>query len=463
MNYKTLIATAILATSGAASAAIETIASENSVYPLDTTLVTNVNDLGQSNLSISTRVGQGKAVDANAQINDLKPQYISYGRGVGKIPGEKGCEAPATENDWGLCYVPCEADFKGVGPMCHGKFDKEVIGKRLQEIQAKHGSKSGFAGDKPVFSTDIMFHKAMCTSFIPQGLIPAGAPLSSEIAGLTNLAGLLNMTNQGWAKLTGLINGKINGAIQESAAKTLGNSAIASALELVLFDFKFNANCDSDAAANTLTASVSLDTSVTINADTKIFDPVLHQVSTMPGGAIPGVANVSIYELIPFRVYGTIAFTAGANTEFKAVYDNNNQVFSPAKVVFNGATATGKTQVANNTQFSITPAIDLGLGLEAYLRIPSMVEAIPDILQLGANMNLNVFKWSLPFVLSEQLGNGGERPVVLSQEKSLRSILKAGDGNLKPFFRLFGKAINVFGDKANIKWEAFHSVRHLVI
>ena len=47
-------------------------------------------------------------------ISCVKP---SYGRGAGTIP--EGCDN-GKENDAGLCYPPCDKNFKGVGPVCWG-------------------------------------------------------------------------------------------------------------------------------------------------------------------------------------------------------------------------------------------------------------------------------------------------------------------------------------------------------
>jgi hypothetical protein len=57
-------------------------------------------------------------------------------------------------------------------------------------------------------------------------------------------------------------------------------------------------------------ARLTFEPSITVQVQTKLFDTALHNLS----GVDMGIMGVSIYELIPFRIYGTIGATMSVPT-----------------------------------------------------------------------------------------------------------------------------------------------------
>lgn len=476
MKLKHLTAAVLLSSAVTAHASVESVDTKDTIYPVNNKVVTETSASGQSVLSISSRVKEPAAVRSTNETFNASPRHFSYGRGIGRIPTGGVCSALTSEKDWGLCYKPCVSPFKGVGPMCHaGPFTKQQvldlgIEDKLGEIKREKAKKNKvLSGTKPIFTTDINFHNALCTNFIEGKVLPYDSTSPVKDA---NLAGVINLSNKLWGKITGKINGEINGAIngaiKESISGDSALSSVVSALELVLLDFSVDAEC-ADTADKRI-ASFAVNSSVTVGIDSKIFDSALHQVSTISGtgASIPGVANLTIYELIPFRIYGNIALTTGLNSKVKAEYVRNNPLTKVEyKRIFVNGKLTDKAvrverTVANTTEFNIEPSTGLGLGLRAYLRIPSMLDFIPDVLQLGANFDLNVIKWAMPYTFTENLTQGANMTLVSQKDDRLLSILKSGDGSLIPFFKLFGIKINIFGNKANVEWNGYESIREIV-
>lgn len=478
MKLKHLTAIFLLGTSLAGHASVETINTKDTVYPVTNKVVTEESNemTGRSVLSISSRVGTPQAVPTKKSFNS-KPRLFSYARGIGKIPTNGSCPTPTTEKDWGLCYKPCVSPFKGVGPMCHaGPFTKdEVLALGLEEKigkirQEKADARKTISGNKPVFTTDIDFHNALCTNFIEGKVLPYDSNSPYKDA---NFAGVINLSNKLWDKLTGEVNGAINKAINDSIASSIkGDSALSSvvsALELILLDFKVNADCAD--TADKKVASFGVDSSVTLSVDSKIFDSALHQVSTISGtgASIPGVANLTIYELIPFRLYGNVALTTGLSTKAKAEYLNSTPLTKVEyKRIFVNGKLTDKAvrverTVANTTEFDIEPSTGLGIGMRAYFRIPSMLDMIPDILQVGANFDLNIIKWAMPYTFAETLQAGTAPDTLVStKQDKLLSTLSSGDGSLIPFLKVLGIKIKVFKKKHQAKWDGYESIREIV-
>ena len=58
-------------------------------------------------------------------------QKGTYDRGVGSIPSSCGA---SKENQAGLCYAKCDADFVGVGPVCFREIDPATLAARAREL-----------------------------------------------------------------------------------------------------------------------------------------------------------------------------------------------------------------------------------------------------------------------------------------------------------------------------------------
>lgn len=441
---------------------------EKTPYPVQSNFLADKQELGTTSFSIRSDIGEaeGKNGSNNVVNPKLTPRYISYGRGIGKIPNKGQCEAPATENDWGLCYVPCKAGFTGVGPMCHGKFSQDTVKSQLKAIQKALG-KGPIKGDKPKFVTDVQFNNVLCSKFsIDKVYKPGEAPANFNGTTFAKIISIVGDTSG--KAISGAINKAINSKINTALKDAL---VIPAAFEVVLFDFGAGAKCESDKIKNSRTAQLNFDASVTVQADSRGFDEAIHAASG-PLVSVPGVVNISVYELIPFRIYGDIGVTAGAKFNVKAEYLNNplQSIYKETKVTVKNKkgqqiTTTGKIQVANTTQFEVTPHIGVALGIDTYLRLPSIVSFLPDLLQLGVNFDLNVVNWSLPYIYKETLNKDVSTDLIQSSDKeqSLQSVLTSGDGSVKPFFKVFGIALNVFNKKHMKSWKGYKSVRDFVL
>lgn len=441
---------------------------EKTAYPVDSNFLIDTQEIGTTSFSIRSNVGEAENTNRSNKVDNpkLTPKYISYGRGVGKIPNNSNCEAPTTENDWGLCYEPCKAGFTGVGPMCHGKFSQDTVSSQLQSIQTALG-KGPIKGDKPTFVTDVQFNNVLCSKFsIDKVYKPGEAPASFNGTTFAKIISVIGDTTGSAIsdKINESINSKINAALKDAIV-------IPAAFEVVLFDFSAGAKCESDTVRNSHTASLNFDASVTVQADSRGFDEAIHAASG-PLVSVPGVVDISVYELIPFRIYGDIGVTAGAGFEVSAEYLNNplESVYKATQFTVkdqNGqqSIVTGKTQVANTTQFNVTPKIGLALGIDTYLRLPSFVSFLPDLMQLGVNFDLNVVEWSLPYIYKETLNKEASTDLVISSNKehALQSVLESGNGSIKPFFKILGIALKVFNKEHSLEWEGYKSVRHFVL
>ena len=111
----------------------------------------------------------------------------------------------------------------------------------------------------------------------------------------------------------------------------------------VLFDFSADARCEDNSQVSK--ASLAMNPSVTVKVSTSLFDPVLHNLS----GVDLGIMRVSIYELIPFRIYGTVGTTVSAPLALESQIDRS----LPALVVEN-------QQYATRSAFNATLALIYG-------------------------------------------------------------------------------------------------------
>ncbi|WP_430460314.1 hypothetical protein ACQUQU_13960 [Thalassolituus sp. LLYu03] len=341
-------------------------------------------------------------------------------------------------NEAGLCYEPCADTFTGVGPLCIGQFDGSS-GEALlaQQLDAQHeaasaGAASGgialSADEAPKLRTHVIFTPIMCSLDALDGafgVLPDPARL-----------GAMAVDAAGDAVL-----GAISDAIPASSG---GVSYLPSLADTVLFDFSADAHCADDGVV--ATAGLSMDPSVTVKVSTRMFDPALHNLA----GVDLGIMQVSVYELIPFRIYGTVGTTFSANTELTSEIDR-----TLPKLLVEGQ------QYATRTRLSTEPAMDLWLSSEAYIRITSLFSFIPDLLQLGAEFKLHVLDVAMPYVVEEGL-RGNEGGFELYRQEQLNSELSSGHGYVDTFLRVFGIETNAFGDDADIEWSGYEQQDELL-
>lgn len=325
--------------------------------------------------------------------------------------------------------------------------------------------KSNIAGIQPTFSTDVKFHKFVCgtdavkiighitkmSEFFGAAKNKTGVTLDTNKSLLENGASAISSgikVDQFNSDLNSKITKGLSTSLTQSTGKqnVFGLNAInaetvkdgitnaaqvtAQAFNIVNFSLTPKATCTDTATEKV--AQFDINAGVTLKLDTRIFDPAIHAASGVT--PVAGV-DVSIYELIPFRIYGDIALTTGVNTSANLTYSNTDKVFSNS-----GA------QIANSSSIAVTPAIDLGLGVDAYARVPSFVSFIPDILQIGINLDVNVIKFAMPLTFTETLKAEGENRlgVIASKDNTAKYTFTSGDGSVKPFMNLFGIAIDAF-------------------
>lgn len=334
--------------------------------------------------------------------------------------------------------------------------------------------KSNIAGIKPTFSTDVKFHKFVCGTDAVK--IIGHITKMSEFLGAKNNTGIALdpskslLANGATAMNSGLklghfnsdINKKITTGLGKSLAQSTGKTNVfglnainaetvkdgitnaaqvtAQAFNIVNFNLTPTAKCTDTATEKV--AQFDVNAGITLKLDTRIFDPAIHAASGVT--PVAGV-DVSIYELVPFRVYGDIALTTGVTTSANLTYSNTDKVFSNA-----GA------QIANKSSIAVKPAIDLGLGVDAYARIPSFVSFLPDILQIGINLDVNVMKFAMPLTFSETLKAQGENRVgvIASKDNTAEYTFTSGEGSFKPFMNLFGIAVDAFNGYVKT-WEGY--------
>lgn len=335
-------------------------------------------------------------------------------------------------------------------------------------------AKSNIAGVQPKFTTDVRFHKFVCGSDAIK--IIGHISKLSQVLGAKNNTGITldpkkSLLENGASALStganvGKFNADINKKITEGLSKSLAQSTgktnvfglnainaetvkdgitnaaqvTAQAFNIVNFNLTPTAKCIDTETEKV--AQFDLNAGVTLKLDTRIFDPAIHAASGVT--PVAGV-DVSIYELIPFRIYGDIALTTGVNTRANLTYSNTDKVFNNLGV-----------QIANKSSIAVEPAIDLGLGVDAYARIPSFVSFIPDILQIGINLDVNVIKFAMPLTFSETLRAEGENRlgVIEAKDNTAKYTFTSGDGQFKPFMNLLGIPVDAFNGYVK-KWEGY--------
>lgn len=333
-------------------------------------------------------------------------------------------------NEAGLCYEPCAGTFTGIGPLCVGQFDGSS-GEALlaQQVEEQHeaasaGSSAGIElseDQAPELRTHVIFTPIMCSLDAIDGVfgvLPDGAEL-----------GAMAVNAAGDAVISA-----ISDAIPASSG---GVSYLPSLADTVLFDFSADASCSDDGVV--ASAGLSMDPSVTVKVSTRLFDPALHNLA----GVDLGIMQLSVYELIPFRVYGTVGSTFSAPLELTSEIDR-----SLPQLLVEGQ------QYATRTRLSTDPGMDLWLSSEAYIRVTSLFSFIPDLLQLGAEFRLHVLDVVLPYEVEEGL-RANDSGYELYRSEALASDLASGHGYVDTFLRVLGIETNAFGDDADIAWTGY--------
>lgn len=349
---------------------------------------------------------------------------------------EKSC-VKGMQNEAGLCYEPCAETFTGVGPFCFGQMNKSQDETRMaQEVAAQHQAASAAApagglvlakGSAPKLRTHIIFTPIICASDAIDGafgLLPDPMALGGMAVDAAGDA----------------VVGEISKAINQGGA-----SFIPTVANTVLFDFSADARCEDNGQVSK--ASLAMNPSVTVKVSTSLFDPVLHNLS----GVDLGIMRVSIYELIPFRIYGTVGTTVSAPLALESQIDRS----LPALVVEN-------QQYATRSAFNATPGLDLWLSSDAQIRVTSLFSFIPDLVQLGAEFKLHVLDNKMPYRLEEGLRANNTGYELFRQER-LDNELKSGHGYVQSYLRVLGIAVDAFGEKGRIAWQGHSQQDNLIL
>lgn len=351
---------------------------------------------------------------------------------VGKqniIPARSAMSCAAgSVNEAGLCYEPCAAGFSGVGPFCFGQMDSAANAERMTEqVAAQHetalasapaGGIALTADAAPKLRTHIIFTPIVCSMDAIDG---AFGVLPNPAA-----VGAMAVDAAGDAVVK---------AISDGVSQGGGASFIPTVADTVLFDYTADTACADDGVVSS--ASMSFNPSVTVKISSSLFDPVLHNLA----GVDLGIMRMSIYELIPFRIYGTVGTTLGAPVELTSKIDRR----LPPLLVDNQPFATSTSLLAS-------PSMDLWLSTDAQVRVTSFLSFIPDLLQLGAEFKLHVLDNQMPYQLSEGL-RAGDQGYELFRTEQLDNELRAGHGYVNSYLRVLGINIDAFGDKARIDWS----------
>ena len=341
------------------------------------------------------------------------------------------------QNEAGLCYEACAETFTGVGPLCFGQFgglaDQQRILDQAGSQQAAALAASGQGGivlgegQIPKLKTDMSFTPIVCGLDAIEGAF--GLPIPDPV----NIGGsIVNAAGDG-----------IVGAISDSIANDSNNAWFVPSLsQTVLLDFSAEASCDDNGTI--AKAALNFKPSITVQASTRMFDTALHSLT----GVDLGIMQVSLYELIPFRIYGTVGTTLGADTTISSTVDR-----SQPPVIIDGR------QHANVTSLDVIPSMDLWLSSEAYIRITSFLSFIPDLLQIGAEFKLWVMELAMPYSLEEGVRTVAGVTEVYKTE-SLQTDIESGRGFVNTFLRVLGFDINAFGDDADVQWDGvtYHTV-----
>jgi len=331
-------------------------------------------------------------------------------------------------NEAGLCYNPCEETFVGVGALCFGTFgdatDQQRIREQAGEQHAAVLNQGGVVlGDSqtPTLKTDLSFTPIVC-----------------GIANTDDAFGLLPGADEVGGLAVDASGDAILGAISDgiSSGSAWFNPSLS---ETVLLNFSMDATCVDDGVK--ATAGLNFKPSVTVKASTKMFDSALHNLA----GVDLGVMSISVYELIPFRVYGSVGSTLGVDATISSTIDRS---MSPLII-------EGK-QHANVSALKIIPEQDFWLSAEAYIRITSFFSFIPDMLQLGAEFKLLILELAMPYELEEGVRDNAGVAEVYKTE-SLKGDLSSGRGYVDTFLRVFGIETNAFGPEADVSWDGYNT------
>ncbi|WP_419813412.1 hypothetical protein [Bacterioplanoides sp.] len=333
-------------------------------------------------------------------------------------------------NEAGLCYEPCADTFNGVGPMCFGQFGAAMADRILEQAEEQHQTFLATAGQggivvpqdqTPTLKTDISFAPIVCGLDAIEGF--AGLPLP-DVTGLA-ATGIKEAGNAVIGAISDSIDGQVNTAWY-----------VPSLAETVLFDFTTEINCADDGTV--ATASLNMNPSISVQASTRMFDPALHALA----GVDLGIMSVSVYELIPFRIYGSVGSTMSAQTQLTSTVNR-----SQPPVIIHGV------QHANQTRLDVTPEMDMWLSSQAYVRITSILNFLPDLLQIGADFKLWVMELSMPYALEEGVRVAAEGGYETYKTEALERQLNSGRGYVDTFLKVLGIDINAFGDEADIDWQ----------
>ncbi len=444
------------------------------IYPFALNIISGETD-GAQFVSAVTTINESVVSDTALEVIKLGSEVFtwSYNRGMGSLPGacpagytvgQGGCwqDCPAGYSDmgayctnWstlqstdkevlapscpdgqvnegGLCYEPCVDGFTSAGALCIGKFDndatRELISTRAEELQEAALASTSSGGiviaeeDAPDIRTTVLFSSAMC----------ALESVTDTFGNIPNPVELLEDT----------INEEISSALEEANTSftiDTGTTWFAPSIDsTVLFDLSIDITCEDDGTL--ATAALDVDPSITVQLDTRLFDSALSNLS----GVDLGILNISIYELIPFRVYGTVGATVSTPLQLFSELDRT----LPALYI-------DDMQYATDTRIAVTPAVDLWLSVGANLRVSSLVSFIPDIVQLGAEFYLTVLDEKLAYVKSGGLrlsGNGGYE---IYNAESLTSEFSSGSGYIDAYLRILGVDVEAFGDDADLSWEGY--------
>lgn len=422
-------------------------------YPVLNSTIKNQDAQGGTYFSVRSEVKprpklSGKPVYSNFAM------HWTYGRGVGVVPSvcpngykdaflgcnkngkwvPKSCKA-GSEKQLGLCYKRCATRFKGYGPICSGDLADLDVSEVSDQVKDQYNKALGninklgikLQKDKmPRLKTDLKFNPTVCAN---KGVI--------NLVGNQILPKLVSLT---WGEIADKIAGKTK--IKGSNGKTAW--VIPGLSEYVLLDLSFGAKCSEDEQISK--ASINVDSAVTVKVSTKIFDSAFHNL----GGVSIGVAKVSIYELIPFRLYGSVAAKVGTKVNYEATVHKDKK---PA--VYRGKA------YAHNTVMSVTPQFKLWLGSQAYLRLPSLTSAIPDLMRVGVKSHLAIVDWSVPYRLQEGVANPGVNDKLQFKE-SIYSDTKSGYGHIRPFLSVIGININAFKKKHELNWKGYEGRKLLL-
>lgn len=409
--------------------------------------------------SILPKTTQTASTSSN-EVFSLASRKWTYTRGVGQIPNsckdgyeltgllcktegasffskQIPAECPeGTVNSNGLCYKPCADSFKGFGPFCTGDLAALKPENLPAEVAKQHAAALGRFNQPgitlketqiPRIKTDISFGPTIC-----------------------KLAPAFNTANQALGKASSALIGKVGSAIKGKADLNIKNSAgntiwsVPSLNEFVAYDITAKPTCTEQ--DDKFVAKLAVDNSITVKASTKMFDSLFHNL----GGVDAGVAKVSIYELIPFRVYGSSGVTLGSNLDLESTTLKNVAPFLINNVPH-----------AHQTALNVTPNLNFWLGLDGYIRITSIISALPDVLQVGGKVHLDVVDWKLPYALKEGVTyQSGTRQLFI--DETLNSNFSAGNGQAKPFLRIFGQDMKVFSDSATKTWEGHYASENLL-